>query len=99
VPCCLRISGALIKTRMSPPARAADVKVIAMYSSPLPRKTVAKKRSSSAPRRLRTTAINHKKAMPANGIRFKASEIGLEWLIRARSCASGFAGIETQMRR
>jgi len=47
----------------------------------------------------RTTAMNHRKAIPANGNTFKASEIVLEWRIKAKSCASGFAGMELQIRR
>src|SRR5215469_8343779 len=92
-------SGELIKTRISPPANAADVKTIAIYNNPLPRKTVAKKRSSSEPKRLRTTAMNHRKAIPANGSRFKASETVVEWLITYDGCAAGLAGIEIQIRR
>jgi hypothetical protein len=32
----------------------------------------------SSPKRLRTTAMNHRKAIPAKGTRFKASEIVFE---------------------
>src|SRR5579875_845920 len=52
-----------------PPPMAAVVKSIARKSSPLPRKTVAKKRSSNWPMRSRTTPMNHRNAMPANGTR------------------------------
>ena len=45
---------------------------MAMKSSPLPRNTVAKNRSSPSPIRSRTTPMNQRKAMPANGSRFKA---------------------------
>jgi len=45
------------------------MKRIATDSRSLPRKTVAKKRSSRSPIRLRTTAMSHRKAMPANGAR------------------------------
>src|SRR5262249_23681507 len=44
-----------------------------MYNNPLPKKTVAKNWSSNSPRRLRTTPINHREAIPANGSRFKAA--------------------------
>jgi len=37
---------------------------------PLPRNTVAKKRSSCTPIRSRITPMNHRKAIPANGTRF-----------------------------
>ena len=43
-------------------------KTQAANSRPLPKKTVAKKRSSRSPNRSRTTAMNHRKAMPAMGM-------------------------------
>jgi hypothetical protein len=57
---------------MIPPATVADAKSMAGNKSPLPRNTVAKKRSSRSPNRSRSTPMNHKKAMPANGTRFSA---------------------------
>jgi hypothetical protein len=42
---------------------------IATNSSPLARNTVAKNRSSRSPIRLRTTAMNHRNAIPAKGTR------------------------------
>ena len=49
------------------PETAAATKSIAMKSRPLPRNTVAKKRSSASPTRSRTTPMNHRNAIPANG--------------------------------
>ena len=56
----------------SPPETAAPTKSMATNNRPLPRNTVAKKRSSRWPTRSRITPMNHKKAMPANGTRFSA---------------------------
>ena len=42
-----------------------------MNNNPLPKNTVAKNRSSPSPIRSRTTPMNHKNTMPANGSRFK----------------------------
>jgi hypothetical protein len=58
---------------MRPPARAAAQKNIPMNNSPLPRKTVAKKRSSRPPIRSRSTPTNQRNAIPANGTRFRAT--------------------------
>src|SRR5438034_914549 len=58
---------------MRPPATAAATNSIATNNSPLPRNTVAKNRSSRAPIRSRSTPMNHKKAIPANGTRFSAT--------------------------
>src|SRR5688572_7831512 len=57
----------------NPPATAPPVNSIAIISSPLPRNTVAKNRSSPAPIRSRITPMNHRNASPANGSRFNAS--------------------------
>ena len=57
---------------MSPPVIAAPVKIMATNNRPLPRNTVAKKRSSRLPIRSRSTRMNHRNAIPANGMRFKA---------------------------
>ena len=43
---------------------------MATNNRPLPRNTVAKKRSSCVPIRSRITPMNHRKAIPANGTRF-----------------------------
>ena len=50
------------------PAVAAEAKSIAVKSRPLPRNTVAKKRSSASPTRSRTTPMNQRNAIPANGM-------------------------------
>ena len=55
---------------MRPPATAAATNSMATNSRPLPRNTVAKNRSSCAPIRSLITPMNHRKAMPANGMRF-----------------------------
>jgi hypothetical protein len=44
---------------------------MATKSRPLPRNTVAKKRSSRSPTWLRITAMNHRKAIPLNGTRYR----------------------------
>ena len=60
-------------TSMSAPEMAAAPKRHATNSNPLPRNTVAKNRSSSSPRRSRSTPMNHRNAIPANGTRYSAS--------------------------
>ena len=57
-----------------PAAVAPDTKNMAMNSSPLPRNTVAKKRSSPCPMRSRSTPMNHRNAMPANGSRWRLTD-------------------------
>ena len=47
----------------------APWKSMSRNSSPLPRKTVENNRSSTGPSRSRTTPMNHRKAIPANGTR------------------------------
>lgn len=67
-------------------SKLADVTVapnsMARKRSPLPMNTVETSRSSTSPSCSRTTPINHKKAMPANGTRPILSRIS------ARRCAS-----------
>ena len=65
---CRQLSG----DTSSPAATAPVQNSIATNSSPLPRNTVAKKRSSFSPMRSRTTPMNHRKAIPANGNRLRA---------------------------
>ena len=55
-----------------PPATAAATNSMATNNRPLPRNTVAKNRSSRSPIRSRSTPMNQRKAMPANGMRFSA---------------------------
>src|SRR6516164_53043 len=78
----MRLGDAWLKIVMIPPATAPEVKTIATNKNPLPRNTVTKKRSSSSPTRSRSTAINHRKAMPEKGSRFKAREIAFACLIK-----------------
>src|SRR4029077_7318061 len=80
---------------MIPPATAAEAKSMARNRSPLPRKTVAKKRSSSSPNRSRTTPMNHKKAMPANGTRFSARATLFELVLSHAPVSSGSARTES----
>ena len=58
----------------------APMKSIARKSSPLPRNTVENSRSSISPSWSRTTPMNQRKAMPANGIRWRPSRISLRRL-------------------
>ena len=57
---------------ISPPPNAAATNSMATNNRPLPRNTVPKKRSSRWPIRSLSTPMNHKKAIPANGMRFSA---------------------------
>ena len=57
---------------MSASATAAATNSTLTNKMPLPRNTVAKKRSSRSPIRSRSTPINHRKAIPANGTRLSA---------------------------
>jgi len=41
--------------------------------------------------------MNHRKAMPANGSRFKEKEIVFKWFMTAVAGPSGLAGIEIQI--
>jgi hypothetical protein len=60
---------------------------------------VAKKRSSYYPSRSRITPMNHRKAMPANGRRYKAREIVFGWWIIPVGCDSGLGGMEIRKSR
>ena len=71
----INCAGAAAKDAISAPARAAAANSIARNNRPLPRKTVAKNRSSWSPRRSRNTPMNQRKAIPANGTKFRASAI------------------------
>ena len=55
------------------PAVAAPAKTMARNSSPLPMNTVEKNWSSNLPRRSLATAMNQRKARPANGTRARAN--------------------------
>ena len=54
------------------PINAAAANRHATNSNPLPRNTVAKNLSSSSPKRFRSTPMNHRNAIPANGTRASA---------------------------
>ena len=58
---------------ITPPDTAAATNSMATNSRPLPRNTLAKNRSSRSPTRSRTTPMNQRKAMPANGTKFSAT--------------------------
>ena len=81
---------------MIPPATAAEANSMARNKSPLPRNTVAKKRSSKSPRRSRSTAMNHKKAMPAKGTRFGARATVFELVLSHAPVSSGSARTESR---
>ena len=83
---------------MSPPPTAAATNIKATNKKPLPRNTVAKKRSSRSPIRSRSTPMNHRNAIPANGTRFSATTTAVR---RAESdshspATLGLAGTETR---
>jgi len=61
------------KAMMSELTTAPAQKSIARNNSPLPKNTVANRRSSRWPRRSRTTPMNQRNATPAKGMRLMAS--------------------------
>ena len=65
--------GLEVASAIRPPAIAAATKSMATNNRPLPRNTVAKKRSSRSPIRSLSTPMNHRNAIPANGTRFSAT--------------------------
>src|SRR5580704_137503 len=81
---------------MRPPATAERAKVIARNRSPLPRNTVAKKRSSSAPIRSRKTPMNHRNAIPAKGSRPRARRMDFSLPESHVPESPGMAGTETR---
>src|SRR6516162_375616 len=66
-------AGAVSNEIISAPATAAAANSIPKNSRPLPKNTVAKNLSSLAPKRSRSTPMNHRNAIPANGTRLIAS--------------------------
>jgi hypothetical protein len=84
---------------MIPPTTAAEANRMARNRSPLPRKTVAKKRSSSSPSRSRSTPMNHKKAMPANGTRFSTRATLFELVSSHAPVSNGSARTESRNSR
>ena len=82
----------------SPAATAVATNIIARNKIPLPRNTDAKKRSSYRPNPSRTTPMNHRKLMPANGISFAAVAIP-PWLLDSQADESCIpSGILSRMR-
>src|SRR4051794_36823653 len=79
---------------MTAPITAAATNSMARNNKALPKKTVAKKRSSCCPSRSRSTPINHKKATPANGMRFSASATVLAFEASQAPDSNGSAGTE-----
>ena len=82
---------------ISPPATAAVTKSMATNNRPLPRNTVAKKRSSRWPIRSRSTPTNHRKAMPANGMSDSATFTAVRrpGSVSQLPATRGSAGIES----
>src|SRR5260370_23658731 len=85
---------------MSPPPTAAATNIMPTNNRPLPRKTVAKKRSSCLPIRSLTTPMSHRNAIPANGTRLSAVATAA---LRRESVSHtpgwpGLAGVETRSR-
>ena len=76
------LSGDTSSPAATPPAQNS----LATNSSPLPRNTVAKKRSSFSPMRSRTTPTNHSKAIPANGSRLRAPATARRRRLRCSRC-------------
>ncbi len=70
---------------------------MARNRSPLPRNTVAKKRSSYAPSRSRSTPMNQRKAIPANGSRCRARLTVFRSPESHAPASCGFAGTEIRI--
>jgi hypothetical protein len=87
----------MVATKTTAPITAAAANSIARNNKALPKKTVAKKRSSRCPSRSRSTPINHRKATPANGTRFNAIVIALVSVPSQAPGSSGSAGIEVRI--
>ena len=81
-----------------PPETAAATKSMPTNNRPLPRNTVAKNRSSRSPIRSRSTPMNHKKAMPANGITMSAARMRVLPAPIHPAPAKGSAGIAARSR-
>ena len=83
----------------SPPASADDANSMATKRMPLPRNTVAKNRSSASPMRSRTTPMNQRNAMPANGTSPSPNrtECLVELSVSSLPASSGFAGSARRM--
>ena len=83
-------------TNITAPITAAAANNIARNNKALPKNTLAKKRSSSRPSRSRSTPINHRKAIPANGTKFNATVTALVSVASHAPGSSGSAGIEVR---
>src|SRR5947208_2104344 len=79
------------------PATPAATKVSPRYNKPLPKKIVENNWSSSSARRSRTTPMNHRKAIPANGNKLKAREIVLACPASTAPVSDGSVGMESRM--
>src|SRR6266700_1536333 len=84
-------------TRRSP-ATPAATKVSQRYNKPLPKKIVENNWSSSSARRSRTTPMNHRKAIPANGNKLKAKESVFACPASDAPVSDGSVGMESRMR-
>jgi hypothetical protein len=74
----------------------------AKNNNPLPKNTVAKNLSSRAPRRSRSTPMNHRNAIPANGTRLtaRATELDSDLSHDPGSCgSSGTESLNSQKTR
>jgi hypothetical protein len=81
---------------MRPPIAEAETNIIPRNKRPLPKKTVAKNWSSFSPRRSRKTPRNHRKATPANGMRFNARDTLSELVFSHEPVSRGLTGTDCQ---
>src|ERR1700730_12926459 len=81
---------------MRPPMVEAVTNIIPRNRRPLPRETVAKNWSSFSPRRSRNTPRNHRKAIPENGMRFKARDTLSEAVFSHEPVSLGLTGTDCQ---
>src|SRR5215469_16219648 len=86
--------GCAAAAMIRPPIRAAALNSIPRYNRPLPKNTVAKNRSSASPSRSRSTPMNHKNAIPANGTRLSARATASEFPLSHDPGSRGSAGTE-----
>src|SRR5215469_11584760 len=94
----MTLSGSVSKTSKSARAIAAQTGIMARYTNPLPRKTVAKKNGRhDSLGGLGSQQMNHRKAMPANGASRKTSERAFECSMSSVADPRGLAGIDFRM--
>ena len=79
-----------------PPPVAAEANSIARNKSPLPRKTVAKKAILKLSQAVAQHGNDHKKAMPANGIRLSPRAVVLALVLSQAPASSGSARTESR---